>query len=56
MKKQKISFDMDAEDHKRLKICCAELGIAMKEFMLNSTMEKVEAIEKERNYHWVKKT
>lgn len=47
MDKQRLSFDMSVEDHKYLKVCCAKLGISIKEFIIKATNEKVEAYEDE---------
>jgi hypothetical protein len=48
MKKQQVSFEMSAEDHKNLKICCVELGVSMKDFIITATMEKVIQIQQNR--------
>lgn len=47
MEKQRLSFDMSVEDHKYLKMCCAKLGVSIKEFIIKATNEKVEAHEDE---------
>ncbi len=47
MEKQRLSFDMSVEDHKYLKMCCAKLGISIKEFIIRATNEKVESYEDE---------
>jgi hypothetical protein len=47
MEKQRLSFDMSVEDHKYLKMCCAKLGVSIKEFIIKATNEKVEAYEDE---------
>lgn len=44
---QRLSFDMSVEDHKYLKMCCAKLGISIKEFIIRATNEKVGAYEDE---------
>jgi hypothetical protein len=44
-KKQRLSFDMSTEDHKYLKMCCARLGISIKDFIINATNEAVYAQE-----------
>lgn len=41
MKKQRLSFDMSVEDHKYLKMCCAKLGVSIKDFIINATNEAV---------------
>lgn len=48
MKKQKVSFEMDIEDHKRLKIFCVETNINMKDFMINTTLEKLKELQKDK--------
>ncbi len=40
-KQQRLSFDMDVHDHKYLKICCAQLGVSIKDFIIKSTLEAV---------------
>lgn len=45
MEKQRLSFDMSVEDHKYLKMCCAKLGVSIKEFIINATNEAVYAQE-----------
>ena len=47
MEKQRLSFDMSVEDHKYLKMCCAKLGVSIKDFIIKATNEKVEAYEDE---------
>jgi hypothetical protein len=45
MEKQRLSFDMSVEDHKYLKMCCAKLGVSIKDFIINATNEAVYAYE-----------
>ncbi len=45
MDKQRLSFDMSVEDHKYLKMCCAKLGVSLREFIINATNEAVYANE-----------
>lgn len=47
MNKQRLSFDMSVEDHKYLKMCCAKLGVSIKEFIIKAINEKVEFYEDE---------
>lgn len=47
MEKQRLSFDMSVEDHKYLKMCCAKLGVSLKEFIIKSINEAVYAQEDE---------
>ena len=42
MEKQRLSFDMDAQDHKYLKMCCAKLGVTIKDFMIKATLDKID--------------
>lgn len=44
-KKQRLSFDMSVDDHKYLKMCCAKLGVSIKDFIIKATNEKLEAYE-----------
>ena len=41
MSKQRMSFDMDSSDHKYLKMCCAKLGVSIKDFIISATNEKI---------------
>ena len=41
MEKQRLSFDMNSSDHKYLKMCCAKLGVSIKDFMINATLEAI---------------
>lgn len=41
MTKQKLSFEMSVEDHKNLKACCAIMGVSIKDFVTEATIEKV---------------
>lgn len=45
MDKQRLSFDMPSDDHKYLKMCCAKLGVSLKEFITKATLEAVYAQE-----------
>lgn len=45
MGKKRLSFDMDEEEHKYLKLCCAKLGMSLKEFIEKAVIEKVESYE-----------
>lgn len=47
MEKQRLSFDMDIEDHKYLKMCCAKIGVSIKDFVINATNEAVYSHEDE---------
>lgn len=38
---KRLSFDMSVEDHKYLKMCCAKIGMSIKEFIIKATNEKV---------------
>lgn len=41
MQKQRLSFDMDVNDHKYLKMCCAKLGVSIKDFLIKTINEAV---------------
>jgi hypothetical protein len=43
----RISIEIDSDEHKYLKMCCAKLGISIKEFVLNATLECIDAWEDE---------
>ena len=45
MEKQRLSFDMSVEDHKYIKMCCAKLGVSIKNFIIKSSIEAVYAQE-----------
>ena len=45
MEKQRLSFDMSVEHHKYLKMCCARLGLSIKEFIINATNKAIYAQE-----------
>jgi hypothetical protein len=41
----RISIDIDEDEHKYLKMCCAKLGVTIKQFVINATIDKVDAWE-----------
>ncbi len=43
----RISIDINEEDHKYLKMCCAKLGVSIKEFVLEAVQEKIKYYEDE---------
>lgn len=45
MATHRISVDIDEDEHKYLKMCCAKLGMTIKEFVIKSTIESVDAWE-----------
>lgn len=45
MTNQRISIDMEEEEHKYLKMCCAKLGVTIKQFVTQATIEKVDSWE-----------
>lgn len=45
MSSPRISIVMDEEDHKYLKVCCAKLGVTIKDFVSNCINEKMEDLE-----------
>lgn len=47
MATQRLSFDIDQEEHKYLKMCCAKLGVSIKDFLTNAMNEKIESYEDE---------
>lgn len=45
MKAQKLSFEFPVEEHKYLKMCCAKLGMSIREFVTQAIIEKVDEQE-----------
>lgn len=45
MSTQRISIDVDEDEHKYLKMCCLRLGVTIKEFATQSIIERVDAWE-----------
>lgn len=43
--KHRISVDLSEDDHKYLKMCCAKLGMTIKQFVINETLKGVDAYE-----------
>lgn len=41
----RISIDIDDDEHKYLKMCCAKLGMTIKDFVIGATIERVDACE-----------
>lgn len=41
MATQRISVDIEEDEHKYLKMCCAKLGISIKQFVIKATLESV---------------
>ena len=44
-KKVRLSIVMTESEHKYLKMCCVKLGISIKDFVLNATIDKVDLHE-----------
>lgn len=42
MTTHRISIDIEENEHKYLKMCCAKLGVTIKQFVLNATIDKVD--------------
>lgn len=47
MSKHRVSVDIEEEDHRYLKMCCAKLGVSIKDFVLKSIINSVDAQEDE---------
>lgn len=47
MSNHRISIVMDEENHKYLKVCCAKLGVTIKDFVSNCINDKIEQFEDE---------
>lgn len=45
MATHRISIDIDENEHKYLKMCCAKLGVTIKQFVIEATIEKVDGWE-----------
>lgn len=45
MATHRISIDIDEDEHKYLKMCCAKLGMTIKEFVIGATIDRVDAYE-----------
>lgn len=43
----RLTVDMDDEEHKCLKMACAELGVSMRDFIRKAAFEKIETLEDE---------
>jgi hypothetical protein len=41
----RISIDIDDDEHKYLKMCCARLSMTIKQFVISATIDKVDAYE-----------
>lgn len=46
-RKARLTVDMNFEEHAYLKMACAKLGVAMRQFMLLATFQKMETLEDE---------
>lgn len=42
MATHRISIDIEEDEHKYLKMCCAKLGVTIKQFVIGATIEKVD--------------
>ena len=45
MTTHKISIDIEEDEHKYLKMCCAKLGMTIKQFVTSSVIERVDEWE-----------
>lgn len=45
MANHRISIDIEEDEHKYLKMCCAKLGITIKQFVIDAIIEKVDEWE-----------
>ena len=41
----RISVDIDEEDHRYLKMCCAKMGTSLKKFVLKCVLDQIDAQE-----------
>ena len=42
MNTRRISFDIEEEEHKNLKVYCAQLGLSLKELIIRSINDKAQ--------------
>ena len=47
MTTHRISVDIDEEDHRYLKMCCAKIGVTIKDFVIDATIDRIDEWEKE---------
>lgn len=47
MSMQRLSFDFPEEEHKYLKMCCAKLGVSIKDFVTQAIIDRVDEKEDE---------
>jgi hypothetical protein len=52
MKKTRLSVDIDNNEHKFLKMCCAKLGMSIKEFVVEAT---INAVDEWEDKWWIEK-
>lgn len=45
MATHRISIDIEDDEHKYLKMCCAKLGMTIKEFVIGATIDRVDSYE-----------
>lgn len=45
MASHRVSIDIDEDEHKYLKMCCAKLGMTIKQFVTSAAIERVDAWE-----------
>lgn len=45
MTTHRISIDIEEDEHKYLKMCCAKLGVTIKQFVIGATIEKIDGWE-----------
>jgi predicted DNA-binding protein len=44
-KSARLTIDMGSEEHSLIKIVCAQLGVSMREFVIEAALSKIEEIE-----------
>ena len=45
MATHRISIDIDEDEHKYLKMCCVKLGMTIKQFVIDATIDRVDSYE-----------
>lgn len=52
MATNRISIDIDENEHKYLKMCCVKMGISIKQFVLEAVLNKV---DEQEDQWWLEK-
>lgn len=52
MATNRISIDIDEDEHKHLKMCCVKMGISIKQFVLEAVINRV---DEQEDKWWIEK-